>query len=131
MDVELGDFVGRDGAGVLHVDCDVEGLVKLDGWLGDDEVGEGERAVAEPVAKGEEWCAGLVPVALTLLGTVLSEVDGASILRKWPTARYRCSLNRSPHAEMPPASARYRGSDLVPWRIAEVQAPAQRVRFLG
>jgi hypothetical protein len=45
-------------------------------------------------------------------------------------ARYRCSLNRSPRAQKNlPASAGYRGSDLVPWHFCDIPRQAKDGRF--
>ncbi len=45
-------------------------------------------------------------------------------------ARYRCSLNRSPRAQKKlPASAGYRGSDLVLWHFQDLPDQLLFVRF--
>jgi hypothetical protein len=55
------------------------------------------------------------------MGTLLSEVDDASIFRKGPTARHHCSFKLlSVLAAKPPALSGLSRSDLVLWRISEV-----------
>ena len=47
-------------------------------------------------------------------------------------ARYRCSLNRLPRTQKKlPASAGYRGSDLVHWHIASFRCDAMIHRLSG
>src|SRR3984893_10265588 len=65
------------------------------------------------------WRSGLM--ASVLMGTLLSEVDDTSILRKRPMARHHCSCNYSPCSQKSrPPQRGYRGSDLVLWRTAAV-----------
>ena len=67
VEVELHHFGGFSVGGVGHLHRYGDGCVGWDRCAIDGEIGIAELAIAQAVPEGEERCAGLIPVAASLV----------------------------------------------------------------
>lgn len=64
----------RVGPGVGQADRHGDGVLEADGRGAQPPVQDLERAVRQPVAEGEQLCAGLVPIAASLVDRLVEAV---------------------------------------------------------
>src|SRR5271168_4598034 len=74
MQVQLCDLIGRDSTAVPYIDRNVQTLASVNLLMVDIQVRELEIRIAQPIAKGEQWCALLIPVPSALFLWLVSDV---------------------------------------------------------
>src|SRR5271170_3786090 len=74
MQVQLCDLIGRDCTAVPHIDRNVQTLALVNLLMIHMQVRELEIRIAQPIAKGKQWCALLIPVPSALVLWLVSDV---------------------------------------------------------
>src|ERR1700733_11116070 len=74
MQVQLCDLIGRDSTAVPYINRNFQTLASVNLLMVDMQVRELEVRIAQPIAKGKQWCALLIPVPSALVRWLVSDV---------------------------------------------------------